>query len=60
MHQDGEWIAAAVGFVDLSDLHCVVPQVELDGNGSGVREQSVCIIQQGKETQHLNEKRLKH
>ena len=53
-HHDREGITTAVGFVDLSDLHCVVREEVVDGNGPGLPVQTVSVIPQGKKTQHLN------
>lgn len=52
-HQDRKGIPTTVGFVDLSDLYCVVHQVVLDGDGLGFSVQRVGIIPQGVETKHL-------
>lgn len=58
VHQGREGKPAAVAFVDLVDLHRVVHQVILDGNGRGLPVR-ISVLPQGKETQHLTEKRLK-
>lgn len=58
-HQDREGIPPTVGFVDLSDLHCVVHQEVLDGNRPGLSIQRVSVVPQGIETQHLTKKRFR-
>lgn len=58
-HQDKEGITAAVGLMDLFDLHCVICKEILDGDRPGVPVQGVTIVPQGKEIQHLTAKRLR-
>ncbi len=58
-HQDREGIPAAVGFMDLSDLHSVVHQKILDGYRPGLPVQRVSIVPKGKEMQHLTKDRLR-
>lgn len=58
-HQDGEGIPAAVGFMDLSDLHRVVHQEILNGYRPGLPVQRVRIVPKGEEMQHLAKKRLR-
>lgn len=56
-HQDGAGIPATVGLVDHPDLHRVVHQEVLDGDGPGLSLQGVGVFPLGKEAQHLQERR---
>lgn len=55
-HQDREGIPATVGFMDFSDLNCVVHQEILDGNRLCVPKQRVRVVPHGKEAEHLTGK----
>lgn len=57
-HQDWEGIPATVGLMNLSDLHCVVHQVILDGNRLGVPVKTVSVVPHGKEMEYLIKKGL--
>lgn len=58
-HHNREGITTTIGSMDLSDLHCVVCKVIVDGNGSGVLLQTISVIPQSEETQHLNREKLR-
>lgn len=58
-HQDREGIPATVGFVDFSDLYCVIHQEILDGYRPGLPVQRVSVVPKGKEMQHLTKQRLR-
>ena len=58
-HHDREGNTTVVGFMELSDLHCVVRKVIVDANGPGFSVHWVSVIPQGVETQHLNREKLR-